>query len=385
MSRFSRTDTSVLGHWWWTVDRWFLACLMSLIGLGVFLTMAASPSVAEHLKLDSFYFVKRHVFFLLPVFGILIGVSLLSLKNVRRLALVVYFLGLVALVMTLFMGVEIKGARRWISVVGFSVQPSEFIKPSLAVLVAWMLSENKHDPTFPGQAAALLLYGFVIGLLLLQPDMGMVILTTGVTFSQFFLAGLPLGWILGAMGAGSVGLVGAYFTFSHVQGRVDRFLDPGSGDKFTDRYQVTQSLEAFLNGGFWGRGPGEGTVKTHLPDAHADFIFAVAGEEFGFVLCAFIVILFGFVVLRALYRIFSEESLFVVLAVSGLIMQFGLQALINMASTLNLIPTKGMTLPFISYGGSSMMALAFAMGMVMALTRKRLERAGTGMRVIHGH
>ncbi len=378
MSRFSRTDTSILGHWWWTIDRWFLAALMVLVGLGLFLTMAASPSVAEHLKLDSFYFVKRHAIFLIPVMGILIGVSLLSLKDIRRLALLVYLFGLVALLATLFMGVEIKGARRWVSFAGFSLQPSEFIKPSLAVLVAWMLSEKKHDETFPGQLAALLLYGLVIGLLLLQPDMGMVILTTGVTFSQFFLAGLPLIWIMGATLTGILGLVGAYFTFSHVQGRVDRFLDPGSGDKFTDRYQVTQSLEAFLNGGFWGRGPGEGTVKTHLPDAHADFIFAVAGEEFGFVLCAFIILLFGFVVLRALYRIFSEESLFVVLSVSGLILQFGLQALINMASTVNLIPTKGMTLPFVSYGGSSMMALAFAMGMVMALTRKRLERVDAG-------
>lgn len=372
MSRFSRTDTSLLGHWWWTVDRWFLASLMTLVGLGLFLTMAASPSVAEHLKLDSFYFVKRHVFFLIPVVGILIGVSLLSLKNVRRLALFIYLFGLVALLFTLFAGVDIKGARRWISFMGMSLQPSEFVKPALAILVAWMLSESKHDQTFPGQTSALLLYGLVIALLVLQPDMGMVILTTGVTFAQFFLAGLPLRWVFGAAGAGIMGFVGAYFTFSHVRGRVDRFLDPSSGDKFTDRYQVTQSLEAFVNGGFWGRGPGEGTVKTHLPDAHADFIFAVAGEEYGFVLCTCLILLFAFVVLRALYRIFSEESLFVVLSVSGLVLQFGLQAIINMSSTLSLIPTKGMTLPFISYGGSSMMALALGMGTVMALTRKRL-------------
>lgn len=372
MSRFSRTDTSLLGQWWWTVDRWFLASLMTLIGLGLFLTMAASPSVAEHLRLDSFYFVKRHLFFLIPVVGILVGVSLLCLKNVRRLAVVVYLVGLLGLLLTLFAGVDIKGARRWISFMGVSLQPSEFIKPALAILVAWMLSENKHDESFPGQAVALFLYSLVIGLLLLQPDMGMVILTTGVTFTQFFLAGLPLRWVFGAVVAGLLGLVGSYLSFSHVRGRVDRFLDPGSGNKFTDRYQVTQSLEAFLNGGFWGRGPGEGTVKTHLPDAHADFIFAVAGEEYGFVLCACLIILFGFVVLRSFYRIFSEQSLFIILSVAGLVLQFGLQALINMSSTLSLIPTKGMTLPFISYGGSSMMALALAMGMVMALTRKRL-------------
>lgn len=376
MSQFSRVDTSILGQWWWTVDRWFFASLMALVGLGLFLTLAASPSVAEHLKLDSFYFVKRHALFLLPVVGLLIGVSLLSFKDIRRLSLGLYVGSLVALVGTLFFGAEAKGAQRWLSVVGFSLQPSEFIKPALAILVAWMLSEKKYDETFPGQSIALVLYGLVVGLLLLQPDMGMVILTTGVTFAQFFLAGLPLIWVLGAMGVGLGALVGAYFTFSHVQSRIDRFLDPGGGDRYTDRYQVTQSLEAFLNGGFWGRGPGEGTVKAHLPDAHADFIFAVAGEEFGFVFCSLLILLFGFVVLRALYRIFSEESLFVVLSVAGLILQFGLQVLINMASTLGLIPTKGMTLPFISYGGSSMMALGITMGMVMALTRKRLERVG---------
>ena len=373
MSWLSRADTSPLGRWWWTVDRWSLTGIVLLMGLGFFLTMAASPAVATHLKLDSFYFVKRHAFFVVVVFGMLVGVSLLCVHNVRRLCLVLYVGCLLLLLATPFLGVEIKGAKRWLSLGGFSLQPSEFVKPVLTVLVAWMLSESQKDPSFPGRTAALVMYALVVGLLLLQPDMGMIILITGVTFVQFFLAGLPLVWVAAATALGSAGLVGSYFIFSHVRQRVDRFLDPSSGDKFTDRYQITQSLEAFVNGGLWGRGPGEGTVKAHLPDAHADFIFAVAGEEFGFILCAIIVALFAFVVLRALFRIIYDDYLFAVLAVAGLILQFGLQALINMASTLSLIPTKGMTLPFISYGGSSMMATALTMGFVLALTRRRLE------------
>ncbi len=373
MSWLSRADTSPLGRWWWTVDRWTLAGVVALMGSGFFLTMAASPAVAEHLKLDAFYFVKRHAFFMMPVMGILVGVSLLSLYNIKRLSLLIYVGCLGLLLVTPFLGVEIKGAKRWLSFVGFSFQPSEFVKPVLTVLVAWMLAESKKSKGFPGYLAALVMYTLVVGLLLLQPDMGMIILLTAVTFLQFFLAGLPVIWVIVAIALGAAGLTGSYFVFSHVRARVDRFLDPASGDKFTDRYQITQSLEAFVNGGMWGRGPGEGTVKSHLPDAHADFIFAVAGEEFGFILCSLIVCLFAFVVLRSLVRVMYDENLFIILAVAGLILQFGLQALINMASTLSLIPTKGMTLPFISYGGSSMMAMALNMGLVMALTRRRLE------------
>lgn len=373
MPHFSRTDTSILGRWWWTVDRWTFASLILLIAIGFFLTMAASPAVAEHLKLDSFYFVRRHAIYLVGVMGILVGVSLLSPRHIRRLAIILYVMCLILLVLTPVVGIEIKGARRWLSFCGLSIQASEFIKPALIVLCAWMLAEKKQDFTFPGNVAALVFYGIVVGLLVLQPDMGMIILITAVVFIVFFVAGLPLlGIIVGGI-AGLMGLIGAYFTFSHVHHRIDRFLNPKAGDKYTDSYQITQSLEAFRNGGLLGRGPGEGTVKTHIPDAHADFIFAVAGEEFGFILCILIVSLFMFIVLRNLTRLLHENNLFIVFAVTGLITQFGLQALINMASTLNLIPTKGMTLPFISYGGSSMLALAITMGMVMALTRRRYD------------
>jgi cell division protein FtsW len=371
MTAFARTDNSKLGRWWWTVDRWTLTAIFLLIAIGFLLTMAASPSVAHRLKLESFYFVKRHAIYMIPVVFILISVSLLDLRDTRRLAMMVYGVGILMLLFTLFMGVDIKGARRWISILGFSLQPSEFVKPALAVLCAWMLAENQLNPVFPGKALALMLYGLALCLLILQPDMGMAVLVSVVFFCQFFLAGLPLLWVVLGVLTGAVGSISAYFFLPHVTQRVDRFLKAEGGDKYTDQYQITQSLDAFVNGGVFGQGPGEGTVKKHLPDAHADFIFAVAGEEFGLILCLIIVGLFAFIVLRNVGKVIQENDFFIVLAVSGLIIEFGLQAIINMSSTLSLIPTKGMTLPFISYGGSSMMALALTMGMILALTRRR--------------
>lgn len=373
MTPFARSDNSVLGRWWWTVDRWLFFGVLSIIFIGFFLTMAASPAVATHLNLDSFYFLKRHSFYLVPVVLTLVGISLLSIKDIRRLSLILYVFCALLLIATFFFGTEIKGARRWINFAGISIQPSEFIKPALVVICAWMISEKKVNAEFPGIVLALGFYGFVVFLLLLQPDMGMIFLITVVFFGQLFLAGLPIFMVIAASTLGALGLATAYFFFPHVTHRVDRFFNPDLGDKYSDRYQITQSLEAFMNGGFWGQGPGEGTVKKYLPDAHADFIFAVAAEEYGLILCVLILGLFVFVVLRSMMRVYNEENLFIVLAVSGLMMQFGMQALINIASTTNLIPTKGMTLPFISYGGSSLIALSILMGVVLALTKRRIK------------
>ena len=371
MIDFARTDTSIIGRWWWTVDRWTIAAVMSLIGFGMVLIFAASPAVAERIGLDSFYFVRHQLAYLLPALGIIFCVSLLASRNVRRLAVVALFGMLALMLLTLVAGVEIKGARRWISIAGFSLQPSEFVKPAFAVVSAWMIASGRLDERFPGRVIAVGLYLMTIALLLAQPDMGMVVLVSVMFGAQLFVAGMPL-LIVGGLGAlGIIGLIGAYFFFPHVASRVDRFLDPSSGDSF----QVTRGLEAFMNGGLFGRGPGEGTVKEVLPDAHADFIFAVAGEELGLVACLVIVSLFAFVVLRGLSRMLQEGNLFIVIAVTGLLVQFGLQAIIHMASTLHLMPTKGMTLPLISYGGSSMWGIAFCMGMVLALTRRR---AGLG-------
>jgi len=371
MITFARTDTSVLSRWWWTVDRWMLAALGILLFCGVILVLAASPAVSVRIGLDRFYLARHHLVLMPLAIAIIFGTSLLSLRNLRRLAAVGLALSIVLTALTLVTGSEIKGATRWIDVAGFSLQPSEFIKPTFAVVAAWMFAAQHGREPLPGNLIAIGLYGVVVTLLLLQPDLGMTVVVSALWFTEFFLAGLPLFWVvaLGAVGFGGLG--GAYLVFAHVRERVDNFLDPAAGDS----YQVDRSLEAFMNGGLYGRGPGEGTIKNSLPDAHADFIFAVAGEEFGLLLCLFLVALFAFVVLRGLTRLLHENNLFVLLATAGLIVTFGLQAVINMASTLHLMPTKGMTLPFISYGGSSLLALSLGMGMVLALTRRR---AGLG-------
>jgi cell division protein FtsW len=368
---FSRRDTSILGRWWWTVDRWTLTALIFLMAMGVLLSFAASPAVADRLNLGGFYFVKRHLMMIVPSLMIMVAASLLTPRYVRRLAVLVYLLGLALLVYTLVGGMEIKGARRWINIGSFSIQASEFIKPAVAVLIAWMLAEKYRNPNFPGIILSMILYGMALSLILLQPDLGMSVVMTSTWIAQLFIAGMPIFWMGLVAGIAIVGLVGAYFIFPHVARRVDQFLDPASGDPRHDLYQVHQSLEAFMNGGVLGKGPGEGIVKKHIPDAHADFVFSVAGEEFGLLLCLALVALFSFIVVRSLLRALGDNSMFVILATTGLITQFGLQAVINMASSLHIIPTKGMTMPFISYGGSSMLALGMAMGMVLSLTRKR--------------
>jgi cell division protein FtsW len=369
---FARADNSVLSRWWWTVDRWTLAAIGAIIAFGALLTMAATPAVAERLGLDSFYFVKRQLGLLPVALIIMLTLSMLSPRDVRRVALATFIGSVVLLCLTFVIGVEIKGARRWINFGGFSLQPSEFIKPSFAVVAAWLFAQQRKQEGFPGDLIAIALYLVVLGLLLRQPDVGMSLVVTAVWFAQFFLAGLRLFWVVLLGGVGASCAVGAYFIFPHVASRVNRFMDPSSGDT----YQISTALEAFLNGGLFGRGPGEGRVKSVLPDAHADFVFAVAGEELGLIACIAIVVLFAFVVLRGFARLLQEPNLFVLLAVSGLLIQFGLQALINMGSSLHLMPTKGMTRPFISYGGSSLLALSIGMGFMLALSRKRFGAAG---------
>jgi cell division protein FtsW len=369
----SRADTSTLGRWWWTIDRWTLGALLILVGFGYVMVLAASPAVAERIGASSrnMFFI-RQVFYLGMATTLMVAVSMLSIRQVRLLGWV-GLAGAVAMVAaTILTGVEIKGARRWLSVPGLgSIQPSEFLKPCFAVVAAWLIAEGKVNRRHGATLLALVMFLVIAALMKGQPDIGMLLVITAVFFAQFFVAGLNLFVVgfVGALGVAGAGL--AYAMFPHVQSRVHRFLDPASGDN----YQVSVALEAFGHGGLLGRGPGEGRVKNVLPDAHADFVFAVAGEEFGLVVCLVILALFAFVVVRGLIRLLGETDLFIVLASAGLLTQFGLQAFVNMASTLHLIPTKGMTLPFVSYGGSSVLAIALGMGMLLALTRRRLSRA----------
>lgn len=370
MPTLSRADNSTLGRWWWTVDRWTLTAIGMLIGFGYIMMLAASPAVAERIHISRDMFILKQVAFLAVAGAIVLGVSMLSPRDVRRLALLGCVAALTLTAMTLAVGIEIKGARRWIALPGMQIQPSEFLKPCFAVATAWLIAEGKRLPRFPGIAGAIVIYALIAFCLKSQPDIGMLAVITVVFFAQLFLAGLNLVLVgLGMLGLGGAGFA-AYLFFSHVHRRVEEFLHPGAAGAAAD-YQPTKSLEAFGNGGLWGRGPGEGHVKDVLPDAHADFVFAVAGEEFGMAVCLVIIGVFAFIVLRSLLQLLQEPDPFIVLACAGLATGFGLQAFVNMASSLQLIPTKGMTLPFISYGGSSAMAVALGMGMLLALTRRR--------------
>jgi len=363
----SRAERSAFGDWWWTVDRLLLAGLAILMLAGLVFLMAGGPPVAERLGLSTFHFVNRQVMFLVPALFIMIPVSFLSLRHIRRLALVVYAIGMALILLAFQYGPEIKGAHRWIMIGPLGLQPSEFVKPAFVVLSAWAFSEGARRKDVPGTLLAFLLLPATIVPLILQPDFGQTMLITIVWCGLFFIAGLHWFWVMGLGGAGLVGIVAAYQFLPHVRARIERFLDKDSGDTF----QVDTAMESFARGGWLGRGPGEGTVKRILPDAHTDFIFAVTAEEFGIVVCILLLMVFAFIVLRGLSLARRSEDTFCRLAATGLIFMFGLQACINMMVNVHLMPAKGMTLPFISYGGSSLLSLALGMGFLIALTRRR--------------
>ncbi|MEO4000148.1 putative lipid II flippase FtsW [Mesorhizobium sp. CAU 1732] len=361
----SRVDRGRVSNWWWTIDRWFFAAFLTLMGLGVVLSFAASPAVAERIGLDSYHFVTRQMMFMLPALVVMIGVSFLNSRQVRRLALVMLAGSLVLMVVALYFGVEIKGSRRWVHIAGISIQPSEYMKPAFVIICAWLFSEHARRPDIPGNLFAMILLGVVLALLVAQPDLGQTLLVLATWGVMFFMAGMPWFWIVVLGGAGIGVAFAGYTFFPHVAERIDRFLT-GEGDTF----QVDMGRDALIRGGWLGQGPGEGTVKRILPDSHTDFVFAVAGEEFGIIVCLLIAGLFAFVVLRGLAKSTRESDDFSRYAVSGLVVLFGLQSIINMGVNLQLLPAKGMTLPFISYGGSSLVAMAISMGMVLALSRK---------------
>ncbi|WP_075292209.1 putative lipid II flippase FtsW [Pararhizobium arenae] len=365
----SRAERGPLADWFWTIDRFFLATFILLMGIGFMLSFAASPAVAERLNLDSFHFVKRHAAFLLPSLAVMIGISFLTPRQVRRVAIILLLASIAMMLLALFFGAEVKGSRRWISIGSLSVQPSEFMKPAFVVVCAWLFSEHARQPEIPGNLFAILLFGMVVALLVAQPDLGQTILTTVVWGGMFFMAGMPWIWIILLGGAGVGGLVVAYTLLPHVAGRIDRFLT-GEGDTF----QVDTAREAIIRGDWFGQGPGEGIIKRIIPDSHTDFIFSVAAEEFGIIFCMVIVAIFAFLVMRGLSHAFRERNDFTRFAVAGLVLQIGIQSMINIGVNLELLPAKGMTLPLISYGGSSMVAICVTAGFILALTRHRPEK-----------
>lgn len=364
----SRASPGLISDWWRSVDRWFLAAFLLLLVAGMMLSFAASPPVAERIGLDPFHFTRRHAVFLVPSIAIMLGVSLLSPHMIRRASLVLLGGSLVVMVMALFFGMEVKGARRWMEFGPITVQPSEFMKPAFVVVCAWLLAERARRPEIPGNFLSLILLFTVSALLVAQPDLGQTVLTAGVWGALFFMAGMPWLWVVVLGGVGAAGLGTAYLSFPHFASRFDRFLT-GEGDTF----QTDTAREAIMRGGWFGQGPGEGTVKRILPDSHTDFAFAVIAEEFGIITCMLLAAVFCFIVVRGLSVAYQQRDVFSRLAISGLVTLFGMQSIINMAVNLQLMPAKGMTLPFLSYGGSSMMAVAISAGFVLALTRSRAD------------
>lgn len=332
---------------------------------------AASPSVAERIGLGPYHFLIRHLVILIPTVTCLIGFSFLSARNVWRLSSVLLGGSVCAMILVLLVGMEIKGAQRWLHLPGFSLQPSEFVKPAFAVVAAWLIAYQKAHESFPANKICAGLFVLIVALLMLQPDFGMTMVLTSILAAQIFLAGLPFRYLLMFGVAGIIFLITVYMSFGHVQSRIDRFLDPSSGDS----YQIEKSLEAFRSGGLLGTGPGQGEVKLRLPDAHADFIFSVAGEELGLPLVVALIGIYLFILLRGFQILSTSNCMFTVLAAGGLLVMLGLQSFIHMGSALQLLPAKGMTLPFVSYGGSSMLSMGLSMGMLLALLRRQEKSA----------
>ncbi|MBQ9271564.1 MAG: cell division protein FtsW [Alphaproteobacteria bacterium] len=368
MVGFSRKSHNIFSKWWWTVDKVILFVSLALLTIGIILDITASPAVARTIHVEDFWFVKKQVCYALVSVILIVGLSMQKLRTIRQISLIGFIIVGALLVLTVFFGFETKGAKRWISLFGFSMQASEFMKPIFIIVTAWLLDCGKKYDYFPGMWISILLYAGVAGLMLLQPDIGMTLLDSAVFGLQLFLAGLPLIIVAAAVVCGVAGLVLLYFTYSHFHARVDQFLY-GSDET---SYQINKAMQAFQNGNLIGKGPGEGTVKLNIPDAHTDFVFAVAGEEYGLWLCLIIIVLFGVIVIRTLRSALKETNLFVMYAEVGLAASIGLQAFVNMASSLHIIPTKGMTLPFISYGGSSLLASAIEVGMLLAITRQNV-------------
>ena len=360
---------NMIKRWWRAVDQHLIIALALLFMFSLMLVTTASPAVANRIGLVDNYFAIRQVIYLSAGGILIITFSMLDKKWIKRVAILGFLFTLVMLVLVKFVGHEVKGATRWISIAGFSYQPSEFMKPFFAIMVGWVLSLKYQDPSIETQLNFTLmgLYGTIALLLILQPDFGTLVMMTSVFILQIFVSGLPIIWLLMAFIVASFGISASYFLLPHVATRINNFLDPAA----SENYQVSRSIMAFEHGGIYGVGPGEGVIKQNIPDSHTDFIFAVSGEEFGAVISMVIVLIFAYIVIRTILKLVEENDKFIQFAALGIIGQFGLQAAINIGVTLNLLPTKGMTLPFISYGGSSTLSTSIAMGMLMGLTKRK--------------
>ncbi len=359
----TRSDRSQLALWWWTIDRYLLTSFFILMMFGILLVMASSQHLAENLNIPSHYFTIRHILYGALSIPIIIFFSILNERQIKMICILGIIITTVLLFVILFDGEKIKGAQRWFYIGGLSFQPSEIGKPLYVVFNAWLLSLWIEKTKFPGWMWSIASIILISSLLLLQPDLGMTIVMMFTWGFQLFIAGIPLILILCLIIAFPIFMIFSYQHFYHVKLRIDNFLEGKT-------YQVSKSLQSFESGGFWGKGPGEGFYKKSLPDAHSDFVFAVAAEEYGALICGVIIIIYGLIIIRSFYYTINNNNLFFILAIGGLAFQFGFQSLIHMASNTDLIPTKGTTLPFLSYGGSSLLASAITAGIILSLTKR---------------
>ncbi|WP_374943325.1 FtsW/RodA/SpoVE family cell cycle protein [Sphingomonas sp.] len=374
--RGGRGDRSPLGTWFWDIDRMLLLLTMFLIAIGLIAVAAASPATAarysgEHHKLAPLHYFWRQLMWVAVSLPVLFGVSMMPVALARRMALAGAAVLLVLLALTPFVGVEHNGARRWISLGISEFQPSEFLKPMFIVAVAWLLSLKARDPELPTVLITGGMTAAVAAMLMLQPDFGQTIIFCGVWMALLMIAGTPVRVMVGLIALAPAGLVAAYLFYGTARARIDAFLFPGvEGEGAGDHFQTDAAHHTITSGGWTGTGPGGGTAKFGLPEAHTDYIFSVIGEEFGLIACSIIAVVFLAIVVRVFVKLLDEQDEFKLLAASGLAVQFGAQALVSMAVNTGLAPSKGMTMPFISYGGSSMIALSIGMGMLLAFTRR---------------
>ncbi len=373
--QLGRANTSRAGMWFWEVDRVLLLLVLLLIGIGLVAVAAASPATARRYSdathiMPTMYYFWRQVMWVCVSLPVLVGVSMLPVTAARRLALAGAAVFVVLLMLVPVIGHETNGARRWINLGVSEFQPSEFLKPLFIVATAWMLSFRAKDPELPVLFLTGALTALIGVLLMLQPDFGQTIVFGTVWVILLMISGISPAAIGALMGSAVAGVVAAYLFYSTARTRIDNFLFPTKDAALADRYQIEMAHQTLTEGGLFGTGPGLGQVKFRLPEAHTDYIFSVIGEEFGLMACAVIVLLYAAIVIRVFMKMLDEEDAFRLLAASGLAAQFGVQAMINMAVNVGIAPSKGMTLPFISYGGSSMIALSIGFGLLLAFTRR---------------
>lgn len=374
--RGGRVDRSAFGTWFRDTDRVLLVLTLALFAIGLMAVAAASPASVhrysgEHHKMEPLYYFWRQAMWMAVSLPVLFAVSMLPVNTAKRLALVGTGVLVLLLAMLPLIGFEVNGARRWIDLGISQFQPSEFLKPMFVVTIAWLLAMRAKDEELPVVAITAALTGLIALLLMLQPDFGQTIIFASVWMALLVIAGTPARVIVGFASLAPAGLIAAYLFYGTARARIDAFLFPDhEGVGASDHFQTDAAHATLTAGGWTGTGPGGGREKFGLPEAHTDYIFSVIGEEFGLVACAIIAMLFLAIVVRVFVKLLDEEDNFKLLAAAGLATQFGAQAIVSMAVNTGLAPSKGMTLPFISYGGSSMIALSIGMGLLLAFTRR---------------